>query len=200
MYSLDNKILTVNNKPFYGCGIQPLIVGTLSPTAAYKCNNTDSGTMTLTGYQGTIVKWQYSMNYGATWTDIANTAPTYNRTVTTGFWAFRVYLTNGVDFDYSNTVYVNCYTGGWVTMDKTSPQPLGQSVTNTLNYYSNFTIQRWFYRRNGGSWVSTGIVTPTYTYTATTTGTYQFRARIISFAVTGCSVSVYSNITEIVIT
>ena len=34
---------------------------------------TNSGTLTLVGYTGTILKWQKSINEGVTWSDITNT-------------------------------------------------------------------------------------------------------------------------------
>ncbi len=44
------------------------------------CNTTNSGIITLMGKTGNVVKWQTSINGGASWTDIANTTTTLNFT------------------------------------------------------------------------------------------------------------------------
>jgi hypothetical protein len=41
------------------------------------CNAANSGTLTLTGHTGTVVKWQTSSNNWVSSTDIVNTATTY---------------------------------------------------------------------------------------------------------------------------
>ena len=52
------------------------------------CLGSSTGTMTLSGYTGTIVKWQKRVNAGA-WTDIANTAATYSETpASAGTWEY----------------------------------------------------------------------------------------------------------------
>jgi len=56
---------------------------------------TPSGTLTLTGYTGTIQKWQKSINQGVVWTDITNTTATYSLTNITSEVQYRVVLVNG---------------------------------------------------------------------------------------------------------
>lgn len=60
------------------------------------CGGTsNTGTLTLTGYTGTISKWQYSVDGGIIWTDVANTTAslTYSGVGTNRI--YRVLLTNG---------------------------------------------------------------------------------------------------------
>lgn len=66
-----------------------------SVSSAVHATTTNSGTLTLTSYTGTVVKWQRSTNSGVTWTDIANTAATYNYTNQTDGTLFRAQLTSG---------------------------------------------------------------------------------------------------------
>ena len=54
-----------------------------------------SGTLTLSGNTGTVVKWQKSTDNGATWIDIANTATTYSYSGLTDGTQIRAVLTNG---------------------------------------------------------------------------------------------------------
>ena len=64
-------------------------------SSAVHTTSTNSGTLTLTSYTGTVVKWQRSTNSGVTWTDIVNTAATYNYTNQTDGTLFRAQLTSG---------------------------------------------------------------------------------------------------------
>jgi len=66
-----------------------------SVSSAVHATTTNSGTLTLTSYTGTVVKWQRSTNSGVTWTDIANTSATYNYTNQTDGTLFRAQLTSG---------------------------------------------------------------------------------------------------------
>lgn len=66
-----------------------------SVSSAVHATNTNSGTLTLTSYTGTIVKWQKSTNSGVTWIDIVNTAATYSYINQTDGTLFRAQLTSG---------------------------------------------------------------------------------------------------------
>jgi hypothetical protein len=66
-----------------------------SVSSATHATATNSGTLTLSGYTGTIVKWQRSVNNGVTWTDIINTAATYSYTNQTDGTLFRAQLQSG---------------------------------------------------------------------------------------------------------
>lgn len=80
-------------------------------------SGTNSGTLTLTGYSGTITKWQKSVDSGITWTDIINTAATYSYTNQTDGTQFRAVISGGtctansasgiisVSFSYNVNVY-----------------------------------------------------------------------------------------------
>ena len=71
----------------------PPVGGSVSSTS--HTSTTNSGTLTLSGYTGTIVKWQKSTNDGVTWTDISNTAATYSYTNIASKTLFRVQLSSG---------------------------------------------------------------------------------------------------------
>lgn len=59
------------------------------------CSGTNSGTLTLTGYTGTIQKWQYSTDGGIIWTDVANTTASQAYSNITANRLYRAQLTNG---------------------------------------------------------------------------------------------------------
>ena len=90
-----------------------------SVSSAVHATSTNSGTLTLSSYTGTIVKWQRSANDGVTWTDITNTAATNSYSNQTDGVLYRAQLQNGTcgftfstagmitvaPFTYSGTVY-----------------------------------------------------------------------------------------------
>lgn len=55
----------------------------------------NSGTLTLTGQTGTVVKWQQSSDDGVIWSDISNTTNTYDYSNIVQTTLFRAQLTNG---------------------------------------------------------------------------------------------------------
>jgi hypothetical protein len=106
----DSKTITVTSGT-------PPVGGSVS--SKNHSSTTNSGTLTLTGYTGTIVKWQRSTNDGVTWTDIVNTNTTYSYTNITAKTLFRVQLQSGTcGFAYSTAGIVNIvYTiSGTITL------------------------------------------------------------------------------------
>jgi hypothetical protein len=53
-------------------------VEVVSPAVSPGCTGANSGTLTLSGYTGNIIRWESSINGGATWTPISNTTTTQN--------------------------------------------------------------------------------------------------------------------------
>jgi hypothetical protein len=96
-------------------------------------STTNSGTLTLSSYTGTIVKWQKSTNDGVTWTDITNTTSTYSYTNITSKTMFRAQLQSGTcGFAYSSSGTVSIITE---TITGTVTIPSGLSTRPQLNFY-----------------------------------------------------------------
>jgi hypothetical protein len=85
VYSTSKSITVISGTPPNGGSVSSAV----HPTS------TNSGTLTLTSYTGTIVKWQRSTNSGVTWTDITNTSATYSYSNQTDGTLFRAQLTSG---------------------------------------------------------------------------------------------------------
>ena len=80
-------------------------------------SNTNTGTLTLSGYTGTILKWQKSIDNGVTWLDLAITTSTYTYSNQIDGTQFRAVISGGtctanstpgivtVQFTYSGFVY-----------------------------------------------------------------------------------------------
>ncbi|MFH6603151.1 gliding motility-associated C-terminal domain-containing protein [Maribacter algicola] len=64
-------------------------------SSAVHGSTTNSGTLTLSGHTGTVVKWQQSTDNGIIWDNIANTSTTYNYSNITTKTLFRAQLTSG---------------------------------------------------------------------------------------------------------
>ena len=86
VYSASKSITVTSGTPPTGGSVSSGV----HPTA------TNSGTLTLSGYTGTVVKWQRSTNSGVTWTDITNTTTTYSYNNQTDGTLFRSQLTSGI--------------------------------------------------------------------------------------------------------
>ena len=74
---------------------QTAVGGTLSPNVSTGCANANSGTITLSGYSGTIIRWESSTNGGGTWTPINNTSTSLNYTNLPQTTLYRVVIQNG---------------------------------------------------------------------------------------------------------
>ena len=81
--------VTINVNP-------PSVGGTISPAITSACANATGGTLTLTGYTGTIVRWESSTNGGGTWSTINNTSPTLNYSNISQTTVYRAVIQSGV--------------------------------------------------------------------------------------------------------
>ena len=89
--------------------------GTISGTSA-TCLGSSTGTLTLSGHTGAVVRWEKKLRSSTTWTNITNTTTTYSETPTTAaVYDYRALVQNGTCASvYSSTfsVSVNTTTGG----------------------------------------------------------------------------------------
>jgi len=131
------------------------IVGTIPVGGSVNSNShtstTNSGTLTLSGYTGTITKWQKSTDNGVTWSDISNTTATYSYTNQNDGTQFRAVLTNGtcsvnstpgiitITFTYTTYVY-NSENVGMLNIPIKLYGKLKTDTTYTLYSTSNTDI------------------------------------------------------------
>lgn len=115
----------------------PPIGGTVSDLSF--CGGSNSGTLQLTSYTGTVTKWQRSVDGGTQWTDIANTAATIAFTGITSTTKYRAVITNGgscgTALSSVGTVYVNQSAVGGTISGGVSTVCAGTNSTLTLNNY-----------------------------------------------------------------
>ncbi|NCT92778.1 MAG: hypothetical protein GXC72_00005, partial [Chitinophagaceae bacterium] len=153
------------------------VSGTLS-TDATVCSGSNSGTLTLSGYTGAVIRWEFSTDNGGNWSNIASNANSYgysNLTTTTQYRA--LVQSSPCSNMYSNTVTITVNTP---TVPGTATGVATVcSGSNTGNItLSGFTgsVIRWESSTDGISWpTSYPVNTGTYTYSNLTATTY-FRA------------------------
>jgi hypothetical protein len=166
--------------------------GTISGTASI-CLGSSTGTLTLSGQTGSVVRWEKKLRSSTTWTNITNTATTYSETpATAAVWDYRALVQNGTCASvYSSTfsVSVNSSTGGSLA-GTTTAVCLGTSTgTITLSGHIG-SIVRWEKRVNTGTWTNIANTTSTYSETPTSAGSWQYRALLQN----GTCAAVYSTV------
>ena len=153
--------------------------GTLGPATSTVCAGFNSGTLTLTGYTGSILKYQ--ANSGSGFVDLANTAPTYTFSNLTQTTSFRAVVQNGANAPVTSTVAtVTVNQPPTATINSQGPTRFCQQGTIYLvaGPSGNYTYQ---FLRNGIN--IAGATSQVYTATITNSGSYSVRVT----GAAGCS-------------
>ncbi|MDP3128445.1 MAG: PKD-like domain-containing protein, partial [Sediminibacterium sp.] len=153
----------------------PSVAGTLA-AAATVCANVNTGTLTLSGYVSSIIRWESSSNNGTTWNNIANTGNTFTYNNLAATITYRAYVQNTVcPALYSNTVTIN--TVQPVTIANAGPDQLLCNVT-AITLAANTPASGtgiWTAITGNPSTVNfTNPADPNTTVNGLTAGTYQF--------------------------
>ncbi len=173
--------------------------GSLSGGISPICQGSSMGTLTLTGYNGTIVRWERQVNSGG-WSSVGNGGNASYSEVpySAGTWEYRAIIQNGscsevasgtisIDVD-ATTVGGGIYTGN-------TPICTGASTgTMTLTGYTG-SVVRWEKRVDGGPWSNISNTIDSYSEIPSTSGTWQYRALVQS----GACISVYSSAFTVVV-
>ena len=131
------------------------------------CTGTNAGTLKLSGFTGTIIRWELSTDNGNSWASIADTAVTrvYNNLRATT--QYRILVQSGVcTAMYSNTVTITVNPAsvpGKLSADSIVCATGNTGILNLSNHTGNIT--RWeFSTDKGGTWTAINNTTDTYTY------------------------------------
>ncbi len=76
--------------------VNPSSVGGTVNADATVCGGVNSGTLTLTGHTGNVVRWEFSTDGGSSWTPIANTTTSQTYTNLTLVTMYRAVVKSGV--------------------------------------------------------------------------------------------------------
>lgn len=162
------------------------------------CASGNSGTLTLSGYSGTIVTWEFSNDGGLTWMSDGNTAATDTYTNLTDTTWYRVILASGIcGGDTSNvvTVYVDPATvAGTTTMNDTVCSGSNMGTIYLGGYVGS--VQHWEMSTDGGSnWIAIASAADSINYVDLTTTT-MYRALVLSGT---CAPAMYSTVDTITV-
>jgi hypothetical protein len=179
--------------------VNPATVGgSISGGSTPVCQGSGTGTMTLSGYTGSIIRWEKKLGTG-TWTSISNTSATYSETPTSaGTWEYRALVQSGAcasAYSSSRTIVVDPTSVGGTISGGTTPLCIGSATGNmTLSGHTG-SVTRWEKRVDGGGWTSIANTAVTYSETPSGAGTWEYRALVTSGICTG----VYSSVRTIVV-
>ncbi len=159
------------------------VTGTLSASSTTVCAGSNSGTLTLSGYNSVVVRWEYSLNGTSLWTPIFTTSSSYpfvNLSQTT--W-FRVIVEDtGFPQGASNVIRVktDAPTDGGIATTALATECTGNPVKMNLGGYTG-NILGWQSSPNGISWfpISSSNDSISKYYTGFTANTW-FRAMVKS--------------------
>jgi hypothetical protein len=161
--------------------IDPASVGGSIAGSATVCTGTNSTTLTLSGYTGSITKWQSSTDGGTTWNDISNTTTSYTASNLTQTTQYRAVITSGACSaanSTSATVTVNVASVGGSIAGASAVCTGTNSTTLTLSGHTG-SVTKWQSSTDGSTW--SDIANTTTTLTATNlTVTTQYRAVVTS--------------------
>ena len=157
-----NVDVTVTNQ----CGLQgtatlPVTIYTQTNAGTLCCNDTicvgGSGQITLSGYNGQIVKWQYSTDGGVSWIDINFTGNVYTYAGIMDTTMFRAVVQNGPCLPQNSnpvTIYTIPSPGKPLLTPTSTDLCLGDTVILYVSYDTNMqSIIAWEFSQNGGaSW------------------------------------------------
>ena len=160
--------------------VSPLTVtGTASPATATVCSGS-TGSVTLSGHTGSVVRWEYSLNGGSSWTNISNTTTTLTYVNITVNASYRAFIQSGsCSGVYSNTAAVNVVSSTVAGSISGSASVCGGANTGTLTLSGHTgTVQYWEYSTNGGSTYTTIANTSTTQSYLNLTTTTIYRANV----------------------
>lgn len=153
--------------------------GTLSSNTVV-CAGSNAGILSVSGYSGSIVRWEYSYSTGGPWTPLIVFSNTYNYLNLIQSTYFRVIvLSPGYPEANSNFVLVDCdlpTVAG--TVNTNTLQCINLPVTTSLSANTG-SVLAWEYSVN--NWISSNTITTTNTLSATLsalTTTTQIRAQV----------------------
>ncbi|MBN4051323.1 gliding motility-associated C-terminal domain-containing protein [bacterium AH-315-M05] len=163
--------------------VDPVSVGGAVGSNTTVCSGSNNGILTLTGYAGNIMNWEFSIDGGGTWVVITNDTTTqiYNNLTTTTM--YRAVVQNGTVCPSENstaaTITVDPVSaGGAVGNDSTVCSGLNNGRLTLSNYTGS--ILNWEFSTDTGiTWINIVNTTDTLSYNNLTTITW-YRAMVQS--------------------
>jgi len=160
------------------------------------CSGSTSGTLTLSGSAGAILRWQWAISPFSTWTNISNTAATYTSGALTQTTQFRAVVNGGAGcadaFSAATTATVASQptaTAGAALVSCAGMAAVSMSGASA----SNATAISWSAGAGLGNWAGTGTNPATYTFTPTVSEG-SFTATLSITGAAGCTTATATRI------
>jgi gliding motility-associated-like protein len=148
--------------------VNPVSVGGTVSSSATVCASSNSGTLTLAGHTGNVIRWEYSTDGGFTWNTIANTSTSqaYNNLTQTRM--YRAVVKSGVCNEANSvpaTITVDPVSNAGVISGSTTVCASGNSG-NLMASGITGNILEWLSSTTGptGPWTSIANTTNTQSY------------------------------------
>ncbi|MFA5328922.1 MAG: PA14 domain-containing protein [Prolixibacteraceae bacterium] len=173
--------------------------GSLSGGISPICQGSSTGTLILTGYNGTIIRWERQVNSGG-WSSVGNGGNASYSEVpySAGTWEYRAIVQNGSCGEAPSgtiSIEVDATTVGGGIYTGNTPICTGASTgTMNLTGYTG-SVVRWEKRVNGGVWSNITNTVDSYSEIPSSSGTWEYRALVQS----GACTSVYSSVFTVVV-
>ncbi|MEI6576037.1 MAG: Ig-like domain-containing protein [Bacteroidota bacterium] len=161
--------------------VDPATVGGAVTGGTVVCTGNTSALLTLSGHNGTVIKWQSSTD-GNNWSDIDNTATTYTSGPISTTTQFRAVSQRGTCAPANSTatsVTIVPAVGGSVSGGGTTLCAGTNSTTFNLSGHTG-TVQKWQSSTNGTDWADIATATSTSYTTTNLAVTTTFRAVVNS--------------------
>jgi gliding motility-associated-like protein len=150
---VKNGVCPTDTSTFDTVTVNVPSIGGAVNTSGNICFNNNSGTLTLSGQTGTILRWEYSIDGGINWVAIANTTTSYIYTNITLTTQFRVVVQNGtcpVAYSTPATLTVDpASVGGTISGSTTACGGSNNGSLNLIGYVG--TVQNWESSTDGGT-------------------------------------------------
>ena len=114
----------------------PTNPGQTSTVSTIVCEGTNSGTITLSGNNGTVLSWESSINNGASWQPITNTTSTLNYSNIVATTQYRAVVQNGQCAAANSTITTITVTPATTIANAGADQTLCNETTVQLNAIS----------------------------------------------------------------
>ncbi len=162
--------------------VNPVSIGGSISSSATVCSGANTGTLTLSGQTGSIVKWQSSIDGGTTYTNVANTSTNQSYSNLTTTTLYRAVVQSGVCASANSalgTITVNTVSmGGTVTASAMVCKGVNSGTLNLSGQTGS--ISKWQYSTNGGTTYSDISNTASSQLFSNITATTSYRAVIKS--------------------
>lgn len=175
--------------PSVSININETSIGGTTLGATGLCSSKNSGEIILSGNNGTIVQWQYSLNNGSSWVDTAVNQAVINYNNLTQTRLYRAVVKNGVCSPVNSLPSrITIYPLPVVTYSA-APQPQGTPVVfNNTSTISSGTLKQYLWDFYDG----TGSNAKNPVHTFDNNGTYKIKLEVTSDK--GCVDSLTKNL------